>query len=358
LACNFRFADVLPNIISSSGRSVVMIRASRRLGFTLIELLVVIAIIAILIGLLLPAVQKVRDSAQRIACQNNLHQIGLACANYDAAQGSLPPGADANLFGPTVYLLPYLEEGNRFSQLTLGADLQIPFSMYPSLYTQQLSLAHFAGTPKVLVCPSAPFVDDAPFVVIWVTGGQKDIDFNSFTGILLPPLITNQYYYTNSASIGRSCYLGVAGASTGAVTFTNGSHPASIAEDPYRGIFTYKSSNALAKIPDGTSTTLMYGESPGGLSGRGTGSWVANSWIGGAQWIEFGMCPNPTNPNCDFSGSGRGMHPSIFGTMHTGNRVNFVFGDGSVRSISSTIDFQVFAALGGISDGRVISGID
>jgi len=116
----------------------------RRRGFTLIELLVVIAIIAVLIGLLLPAVQKTREAAARIKCENNLHQLGLAMHMYHDVNHAFPPAfAKPSMYGWSVWLLPYVEQQNLFNLINpLGTNLT------PNAYTtMQLS---------VFSCPSDP----------------------------------------------------------------------------------------------------------------------------------------------------------------------------------------------------------
>ncbi len=182
-----------------------MAMSKRRSGFTLIELLVVIAIIAVLVGLLLPAVQKVREAAARMSCSNNLHQIVLASMNYESTNGSLPPGelggnASNGFFGgqsvgSLFFLLPYIEQNNLYSQFqgTYNINTYVAFPTLPATNwwgaNPDFSLAF--TKIKTYRCPSDNVnsaMDTANGVIIIVTtdptvvGGTNAVTYGNFVG--------------------------------------------------------------------------------------------------------------------------------------------------------------------------------
>jgi prepilin-type N-terminal cleavage/methylation domain-containing protein len=172
---------------------MLLLEPARRRSFTLIELLVVIAIIAILIGLLLPAVQKVREAAARTQCENNLKQIALACMNAaDTHSGTLPPGSglypvqnystNNGNGGHLLHLLPYLEQQNLYDFTNKGNDPDDRNGGLPC-YSQWNITSATASNPKVYICPSDPtyspsgnFGGFAPYVTSYAINGQLFTD--------------------------------------------------------------------------------------------------------------------------------------------------------------------------------------
>jgi prepilin-type N-terminal cleavage/methylation domain-containing protein len=295
----------------------------QRTAFTLIELLVVIAIIAILIGLLLPAVQKVREAANRTTCANNLKQIGLAAHRYQSTYGKLPPGYlgsvpnesdppfDDNLnlqwVGCLVYLLPYLEQENLYRQLQVNLDMN---EFGPNWWTNDANWTAAQTRIKLVLCPA-----DDPYQSTLGTSVARHTANVPYHGsgwkkFLAPPI---------DATLGRTNYVGVAG------PFGRGTDPLT---GPYEGLFTNRSQNSLGRVPDGTRNTLMFGEGLGGV--QDGVRLYAYSWMG------RGMCTTARGLHANHNGD-----DNAFDSMHPGI-VQFCFADASVRGLMKGVAYWDF----------------
>jgi prepilin-type N-terminal cleavage/methylation domain-containing protein len=355
---------------------VLLVRATGRSAFTLIELLVVIAIIAVLIGLLLPAVQKVREAAARLQCSNNLKQIALAAQNYHQAYDALPPGMDVQGVGPLVRLLPFLEQDNQFKLFSFRPAPQGATTSGPNVFfawfrdplnrpptTNSLAIPRppatygSEGNFKVFLCPAAPTVDPSSTAIQVVTppGNVPDVDWNSALG---PP--GNVWFSTMPGAqiMGRTNYLASAGDPRPRVDRNN---PANRVDA--HGLFYYQSAETLARCTDGTSNTLFFVECAGGLFDNpgdpffGTPKWTMNAWAWGLWWSGYGVCPNPNSPpgqNCINTAAGRGLSVFAAGSLHTQNICNVALADGSVKGLRvSGMDSLSLAYLAGARDGEV-----
>jgi prepilin-type N-terminal cleavage/methylation domain-containing protein/prepilin-type processing-associated H-X9-DG protein len=295
-----------------------------RRGFTLVELLVVIAIVGLLLCLLLPAVQKVRQAAGRIQCQNNLKQIGLACEHYHDVQLTLPPGYYATAAYPDTspgwgwgaFLLPFLEQDNVYRQI----DFSTPVQNSPAAQV----------TIKLYLCPM-----DMPPV---------------------QPFLLSDAALKSICMVAPSSYAATVGPD------------ADEADDPTgQGVFFRNSRTRFIDISDGTSQTVMIGDRAwvktqgtwaGAPSGAITRPGPRNPWPGAtaSAAVLVQVHNNWINILTDSDG---GLDD--FSSAHGGG-VNLLFADGSVHFVRDiTADgqaHQAFMAMGTRAGGEVITGID
>jgi prepilin-type N-terminal cleavage/methylation domain-containing protein/prepilin-type processing-associated H-X9-DG protein len=319
-----------------------------RLAFTLVELLVVIAIIGILIAMLLPAVQQVREAARRVQCSNNLRQLAIACHNYESAYGKFPPGLNipigngsGMIFTSTynsqlaakgilppphpdkwgswmLWIFPFMEQNNIY-------DIVDKTSRDLTPTTTQGPNAPSAAIVGSLICPS-DHIETNP--IIFTSGG-------------------NDHYF------GINSYFGCAGVQA---WFWNVA--------TFDGMFFYNSQRTFSQITDGSSNVLLIGERysydpeyPAFPTFRG---WAWNNFnaprdniAGTAAPINY-MLPAGSGPNPSFALTD--LKFSSFSSAHSGG-ANFSMADGSVQflALTSTADLPRLQNLARIADGNVVS---
>ncbi|MCI0465301.1 MAG: DUF1559 domain-containing protein [Gemmataceae bacterium] len=305
-----------------------MVRSTRR-GFTLIELLVVIAIIAVLIGLLLPAVQKVRQAAARLQCQNHLKQIGLGLHNYHDANGVFPPGgmgtastAAANDgMGFHVYLLPYVEQDALFRQF----DLTRPYNTAPNRALGAVRVPLYQCPSAVNLYTENAGENTATGAKGWTTHYHGNMGPND--------LATNKYQVLPSTNGGQA----------------------------RQGVLGRDTKFRLTDITDGTSNTLLVGETSWTRGGSGDPSSLRvgyRVWHRGCNTnnqLACGSCRNVANGLATVwagGGATAAYNNFSFGGIHPGG-TNFLFCDGSIRSLSNDTALGVLLALSSRNGGEI-----
>jgi prepilin-type N-terminal cleavage/methylation domain-containing protein/prepilin-type processing-associated H-X9-DG protein len=367
------------------------VRTDRR-GFTLIELLVVIAIIAILIGLLLPAVQKVREAAARMSCSNNLHQLGLAIHNYESAYGTLPaaytklntpdPDPNAQFAGARVglsllaNLLPYIEQDNLYKQLnpalsefnTANIPPNGPHSGRNPAYSQVV---------KTYLCPSDPTPATLDYYnTCWGPygdgGGAPCFPGGGGGTNLVPP--PGQIW-------ARSDYFPIAGIHNALIKtlgltaqYPGDTQMAGVLNDPQLpGGGPIK----ITALSDGTSNTLIMSETGGKPVGYNRRRQIYKSEVNGlpvdgsiepvssagGAWADMFIYASLAGGKCDDSGWRLGpcminatSNNEIY-SWHSGG-ANALFADGSVHFLREGTAAPLIIALVTRSGGEVLTGTD
>jgi prepilin-type N-terminal cleavage/methylation domain-containing protein len=288
-------------------------------GFTLIELLVVIAIIAILIGLLVPAVQKVREAAARTQCLNNLKQLGLALHAYHDIYKKFPylrSGGGQNRHTWAMLLLPFIEQGNVFNQYKTpiaGVSMTDGFNNHTSTNATIVALRQTQIT--LFFCPSRRGAPSLSPITTGSTVMGLPGDYAACTGD------------TSTAP------------TTGVFPLVNSNHMAA--------------TTRIANITDGTSNTIMLGEKHIQLTALNNP--ITDGMILSAS--ESQTYQRRAGASWPLAASETATANTQFGSWHTGI-VQFAFADGSIRAIRTSVPGTTMGLLANIRDGQVIPDIE
>jgi prepilin-type N-terminal cleavage/methylation domain-containing protein/prepilin-type processing-associated H-X9-DG protein len=354
---------------------VIQVPARRLRAFTLIELLVVIAILAVLIGLLVPAVQKVREAAARIKCQNNLKQLAIACITFEVDHGAFPRGNALNSSSFSTgdngaswlfMVLPYMEQDPLYKRVRAAGTIQAAFNQ--GILPVVLPLTR---------CPTDGWDLSNGNLCNYVGSSGPQCNIPPTTGGCDTPIFqrycngANQTGYTPPvpATLSPPTYPGY----DASYTWGDTSNPNLV-----RGMFVRGGAKIrVADVTDGTSNTILLGEMLPEFSEFQRYTFLG--WVGGndvsqgqtIQFINWPIDPIPLNGPAQYSAdcqqTGTGACPSGpehcmwnwhvtwgFKSRHPGG-VNFAFVDGSVHYVSETIDHQVYQYLGCRHDNQPVA---